>query len=537
MIDKLPQVVITGASGFVGRNLLQFLKEDFNIIAIARRSRRESNIDYHPNIKWVQWDIGNKSNLMDVKNYIRKLGETHFVIHLAGFYDFNYDNNPEYQFTNVEGTTNVLELAKALKIKRFIFASSLAACKFPKAGDTINEKSFPNADFEYAISKKEGEINVNLYSNYFSCSIVRFAAVFSDWCEYAPLYKFLETWLTKNYASKILAGKGKSAVTYIHINDLCTLLKTILIKSNLLKRFDIYNASPNGYTTHKELYSIATREFYGKERKAFYLPKILAFPGIIVKNILGDLGITKKAFEKLWMAKYIDEKLNVDSSYTQKALDWQPKNRYHINRRLLFLLVNLKSHPFEWHLRNEAALKHPAKRINLIIYEQLASNSKQLIEKIEVKILSNSNENVANYKALDEQKFKGYLNSLYQLLMACVRSGDKSLMIKYIDDIALQRYMDGFEMKEIQYVLDAFSNILIDELGTIINQKNFKQYLYDHIGLTIQIAKDEIEDIYENLEEKLSAEKIAYLNSVRENRDRKKKIRQLSEFYQHRPSD
>ena len=34
------------------------------------------------------------------------------------------------------------------------------------------------------------------YAREFPATIVRFAALFSDWCEYPPLFMFLETWLS-----------------------------------------------------------------------------------------------------------------------------------------------------------------------------------------------------------------------------------------------------------------------------------------------------------------------------------------------------
>jgi nucleoside-diphosphate-sugar epimerase len=36
----LPRVLVTGASGFVGRHLVEHLKDDYRIVCIARRSQR-----------------------------------------------------------------------------------------------------------------------------------------------------------------------------------------------------------------------------------------------------------------------------------------------------------------------------------------------------------------------------------------------------------------------------------------------------------------------------------------------------------------
>ena len=54
---SLRRIIITGASGFVGRRLLGAFKEDFQIYGLARRSQARSEAPVHPNITWFQADI------------------------------------------------------------------------------------------------------------------------------------------------------------------------------------------------------------------------------------------------------------------------------------------------------------------------------------------------------------------------------------------------------------------------------------------------------------------------------------------------
>ncbi|MBU2492950.1 MAG: NAD(P)-dependent oxidoreductase [Bacteroidetes bacterium] len=348
MNNKLPSIVITGASGFVGRFLLENVREEFKVYAIARRSRKESNIPYHKNIHWIQCDIANKDTLNDVKNYINENGGADYLVHLAAFYDFTYMDNNEYKRTNIEGTLNVLKFAKELNVKRFIFASSLAACNFPADGEKISETTNPEAEFAYAKSKRIGEQYVKEYSKYFPCSVVRFAAIYSDWCEYAPLYKFLSIWLSKKIDSRLLAGKGESAVPYIHVQDVISLIRIIIKNSNNLTQFSMYNGSPDGSVSHKELFLISTAYFFGKKINPVFIPKSLTYPGLFLKMLLKYSHLVcDEPLEKFWMIKYIDKKLDVDSSFTRKELAWEPAPRYHITRRLLFLLEKIKSHPDE----------------------------------------------------------------------------------------------------------------------------------------------------------------------------------------------
>ncbi|HTX87668.1 MAG TPA: NADH-dependent [FeFe] hydrogenase, group A6 [Bacteroidales bacterium] len=498
MKTELPSIIITGASGFIGRHMMDFIKDYFQVFAIARRSASEAGIHYHPNIHWIQWDIAGSSRLEEVTDLIQKKGGADYILHLAAFYDFDYTDNTAYQRTNIEGTRNIIELAKTLKVKRFIFASSLAACNFPTPGEWITESTVPDADFSYAKTKKWGEEILKENSRFFPVSIVRFAAVFSDWCEYPPLYKFLATWLSHGYDSRMLAGRGESAVSYIHINDLTKILYTIIRKSDQLPAYAIYAASPDGSTTHKELFEIATLDYLGEPVKPILIPRLLAYPGIFFRILMGKLKITPPPFERYWMVKYIDLKLNVDSSLTRKLLDWAPTPRYHIKRRLLFLLARMKSNPLEWYSKNEAALKHISFRTNLIIHEYMMVYREKMLNKITARILSlENNQTFSHYQKMDVLQFKSIMSTLYSILASSVHSADRSLLINYMDDIAMPRFAEGFQPKEICAVLSVCNDVITEELLALKEFTFKRQDLYDHVGITLQLAQDEVEEKYE----------------------------------------
>ena len=501
---KLPSIIITGASGFIGRNLLEAIRDNYKIYAIARRSRNEAGIPFHKNILWMQCDIGNSLAVEEVKNKILDEGGVDYCLHLAAYYDFRYGDNPEYHRTNVVGTDNILKMARSLELKRFIFVSSLAACNFPEENSAVNEKTPPDANFAYAKSKKLGEEMVKEYSERFPCLIVRLAAVYSDWCEYPPLYKFLSTWLAGNWDSRFLAGRGESAVTYIHINDLCKLFKTILSKTNELPQFDTYNASPDDSTSHRELFRISTNYFFGNFIKPFYIPKIFTYPGLIVKNLLNKiLQPGNIPFETFWMIKYIDLKLDANSLYTRKALVWEPVARYNIQRRLLFLIEKMKSHPDEWKLRNEAALKRVINRPNLIIYENMIEEKENILSQVSEYILSPENKIAySGYNTMKRDDFEYYLSNLYEFLLAVVRSGDRSLIIKYIGEIALKRFEKGFKPDEICNLFTTCDDIILTVLISKKQLQNLRQAINDYVTLSIQITKDEIEDLYDSIEQK-----------------------------------
>lgn len=162
MEDQQETVLLTGASGFIGRHLIEALQDQFTIFALARRTQKEAGISSHPNLHWILVDITDEEEL--TRTFSETIPPQHkvdYVVHLAAYYDFGDQvYNDIYEQTNVVATHRILELCKERDIKRFIFTSSLVASDFPAPGDLVYEKSPLNAVFPYAITKQKGEASL-----------------------------------------------------------------------------------------------------------------------------------------------------------------------------------------------------------------------------------------------------------------------------------------------------------------------------------------------------------------------------------------
>ena len=437
MKPNLPKILLTGASGFVGRYFIEHFKEKYFIYAFARKNQQQARVPIHKNVKWILVDIANEELLA---NEIQKLNAIDFIVHLAGFYDFDNKPDPEYERTNVVGTELMLKYARRLNPKRFLFSSSVAACDFPEEGQSIDEHTPVDADFPYAVTKKKAEALVQDYSKYYPCSIVRFAAVFSDWCEYGPLYMFLETWFSKSWNSIVLGGKGQSAVPYIHQKCLNQLLEKILINTTVLPQFDTYIASPNGSTSHFDLYKIGTRLYFGKERFAIKMPKLISRIGVRVLYYFGK-AIGRPPFERPWMTDYIDLKLTTDSSYTMNTLGWEPSSRRLIERRLLYLIEHMRALPIEWQMRNQVALKVSSReRPNLLISNALMENQNNIVDEIFAQIFYNKDkETYIHYQYMNADYLIWYINVIYNLIITSVRTGNRLSLVNYAHSLAVMR--------------------------------------------------------------------------------------------------
>jgi hypothetical protein len=121
--------------------------------------------------------------------------------------------------------------------------------------------------------------------------------------------------------------------------------------------------------------------------------------------------------------------------------------------------------------------------------------------------------------------------------MASVRSGERSLMLQYVDDIAIRRFAEGFTPQEINSVLSVYKDVIVNSLLENKNTSKIKQEVYDYIAMTIQLAQDEIEDLYDSLTAKLPKEKLVSSELLPDCKKLQKMIKQLSAFYQIYPED
>jgi len=119
-------IIITGATGFIGSHLTEYLVEKgFNVIAFDR---------YNSNNDWG-WLEGSKYKndfqliLGDIRDYdsvYKSMEGCQAVFHLAALIGipYSYVSPLAYIRTNIEGTYNVLEAAKKLELEQILVTST-----------------------------------------------------------------------------------------------------------------------------------------------------------------------------------------------------------------------------------------------------------------------------------------------------------------------------------------------------------------------------------------------------------------------------
>jgi nucleoside-diphosphate-sugar epimerase len=494
-------LVVTGASGFIGRHFVMAAMQQFKIYCLARRSQAEVDVPHHPNIVWIQTDIGDVQQMAETAFLIRKQGRAEVVLHLAGYYDFSLRDHPAYEKTNVQGTRNTLDLARNIGARHFIFSSSLAACAFTPPGAAVSEATPLTADFPYARSKRQAEAIITDSSQEMPASIVRLAAVFSDWCEYPPLYSLLETWLSKSPLSCFTGGRGQFSLPYIHIKDVIKLFLRLLEWNGRFSSTRIYLASPAETVSHQEIFYTACRYFYNKPKKLFYLPQCLTWLGIGARYLLSRI-LGMHLFERPWMARYLDSQLSVDPKATYEILNWKPTPRLALLRRLLFIIENKKIHTYRYQFRNQVQLQRFPERNTGLAFSSLSAVRDEVMTDVIKTVLDPSNIlSFFHCQRVESSLLKAFVDRSYQLILLAVRTRDRSIISEDIGDLASGFFEQGFSMHELVDFMSLLEQSMIRALEVRPELESIQGDVSGYLELTLQYCVDEIRDVYEQLQD------------------------------------
>lgn len=499
-----PRLIITGASGFIGRHLLERLKQRYEIVGLARRTQVVSGAPIHPNILWQQVDIADRDSLARVFREIRRADEEssagNIVIHLAAHYDFTGYNDPEYERTNIVGLRNVLEECRGINVRRFVFSSSVAACQFPVNGFYIDETSAADGEHIYAHTKRVGENMLRDFQDDFPSTIVRFAAMFSDWCEYPPLFMFLRTWMSRAWNSRILGGRGESAIPYLHVWDAARFLEVILQKIDVPDPGEVLICSGDGAVSHAQLFE-AVSEFYKETKtKPIHIPRWLCRPGVYVQLLVNNL-MGQESFERPWMMGYIDRQLTVNASRTRARLDWEPRERLEILRRLPFLVENHRMDPLEWSRRNRAAMKQVRLRPYLKIHKLLEKHESSIQSEFTACLTSERNRNLyPTYQNISVTDHRWNVRVVLHQLMSAIRTRDRGIYLSYCKNLARQRFEQGFKAEEVCEALQELNRICVEYLNRDPEAEDILSSIKDHVTMTMRFGCDQVQQTFEQLE-------------------------------------
>ena len=289
------KILVTGATGFIGKNLVESLKEKFEIYALILDEKEKNVI---PQIDYILWktffDRENEIKTLDGK----KLGKIDTVIHLASYGVNPKDNDIDKMIeSNINLTKDLISNLERVSCKNIIFTGS--GFEYGDKGKIKLKEDMELNPFSlygatkvsaFLIGKKLCE---SLGINYINLRL------FNIFGEYEGSNRLIPQ-IINNY----LEGKelnftaGNQVRDYLYIKDIIEIYEMILEKN-------IYNNETYNVCSSEE---VTIKEFITKVANTIGINKESLNFGIIPSRkeealyIVGDNSKLKKDFD--WNRKY-----------------------------------------------------------------------------------------------------------------------------------------------------------------------------------------------------------------------------------------
>ncbi|MCD6163835.1 MAG: NAD(P)-dependent oxidoreductase, partial [Candidatus Odinarchaeota archaeon] len=298
------KILVTGGTGFIGRHLIEKLREESHDITVYAIDPLEIE-----GIKVIIGDIRDSANLEEVFKKVRP----ELVFHLAAIVSYSAPKELMYS-VNVEGTRNVVD--KCLKYdSKIVFTSSVSV--IGKFKGIANEETPCRPFTTYGKTKLEAEkIVLNAHKeNGLPIAIIRPAPAYG---EGSPQYRVLIPLIAKGKLPII--GSGETLTHQIYVRNLIDAL--LLLAYEKRAEGEIFMAADEETITLKELYFLIL-DYLGIKREVKHIPVFLAKFGVFLSEIKAKFTGEKPKMSKEFLETILTHR-HYDISKI-KSIGYKPK--------------------------------------------------------------------------------------------------------------------------------------------------------------------------------------------------------------------
>lgn len=245
------RLVVTGAAGFIGSNVVDTLLADgHHICGIDNLSTGSLQfLDLamsSPAFEMHQLDL-----VRDADTIVKLFEGRDAVIHLAANADVRFGwNHPGLDLEqNVIATHNVLEAVRLAGIPRLLFASTGSVYGEAAVIPTPEDCPFPVQTSLYGASKLAAEGLIAAYAEGagISSTVFRFVSIMGPRYTHGHVVDFLRQ-LRADPTRLVVLGDGSQRKSYLHVHD-C--VRAVLSRLTERPRYEVFNLGVDDYCTVK----------------------------------------------------------------------------------------------------------------------------------------------------------------------------------------------------------------------------------------------------------------------------------------------
>jgi len=245
----MKKIIVTGGSGFIGSNLIQFLlKKKYFVINIDKSSYSANPYNVkefkkNKNYLFFKLDINKRKKIFKILKKYRPIG----IFNLAAetHVDRSIDSPENFLKSNVFGVYNLLEVLRKLKKNRKKQIKLLHVSTDEVYGDLeknkfAKESTAYNPSSPYSASKASADQLIKAYTRTYGIKTV----IANPCNNYGP-NQFPEKFIPKiifnilNNRPLPLYGNGKNVREWIFVKDNCEALLKIFLKGKVGQNYNI----------------------------------------------------------------------------------------------------------------------------------------------------------------------------------------------------------------------------------------------------------------------------------------------------------
>jgi len=202
------RVLVTGASGFIGSHLVDYLvARGISVRALVRKPVHHLSGQSAGAVEMVS------GSLLDKESLLKALNGVDEVYHLAAELKMGLKKKSDLYQTNVLGTRQIIEACLEKNIQRMLFCSSVGVLG-DVGNQTADEECAPAPDDDYELSKYEAETLAIKASSRMHLVIIRPAWVYGPRdTRTLKLFRMVQT------GKMFLLGDGRNNIHPVFVGD------------------------------------------------------------------------------------------------------------------------------------------------------------------------------------------------------------------------------------------------------------------------------------------------------------------------------
>jgi UDP-glucose 4-epimerase len=212
--------IVTGGSGFIGSNLVDRLINDGHQVVVIDNESSESNDTFYRNNQATYY----KRDIADYEAVRSLFDGVHWVFHLAAESRIGpcIENPLLAVRTNVQGTSVMLQCAREVDVKRFVFSSTSSIYGLNQAPNSESDQS--DCLNPYSATKLCAEEMCKVYHKLYGLRVVilRYFNVFGDREPTRGQFAPVTSRFMKQKADGLpltIVGNGNQRRDFIHVSD------------------------------------------------------------------------------------------------------------------------------------------------------------------------------------------------------------------------------------------------------------------------------------------------------------------------------